>query len=343
MTSSSSSLLFRPWASDDDERQSRQSTSSDQRQKEHHTHLRKSYQRGDEKEGTKSERETSSCSSLTRLPVHKLLPASSESSSSSNNLSHTLNQFNTNNLWSQFLDLNATPVNHHQLHFNNNLFSSNFSQHQLNSLFFPQNDSFQLMSPQSIISSSKDNKRQNAETQVTSRGVSSFRRQRPKRFSCPHCNTAFSNQGQLRGHVRTHTGERPFVCDSCSKSFTRNEELTRHKRIHTGLRPFSCTVCSKSFGRKDHLKKHERTHERVKNNVNSFHSQQDHHLVSTSGLMFPSSSSSQQFLQQSLIPSSIMTSSSSLFSHLHQQQHFMRNLQKASSSSSLSKNLLLNP
>lgn len=28
------------------------------------------------------------------------------------------------------------------------------------------------------------------------------RRQRPKRFHCPHCHIAFSNQGQLRGHVR---------------------------------------------------------------------------------------------------------------------------------------------
>ena len=58
------------------------------------------------------------------------------------------------------------------------------------------------------------------------------KKQRPKRFHCPHCQIAFSNQGQLRGHVRIHTGERPFVCDheNCGKSFTRNEELTRHKR-----------------------------------------------------------------------------------------------------------------
>ncbi|KAI1303065.1 Transcription factor Sp5 [Halotydeus destructor] len=95
------------------------------------------------------------------------------------------------------------------------------------------------------------------------------RRQRPKRFRCPHCHIAFSNNGQLKGHIRTHTGERPFVCEhsNCGKTFTRNEELTRHRRIHTGIRPYSCSVCGKKFGRKDHLKKHQRTHERRLNFV----------------------------------------------------------------------------
>lgn len=32
-------------------------------------------------------------------------------------------------------------------------------------------------------------------------------KQRPKKFRCPHCKVSFSNNGQLKGHVRIHTGE----------------------------------------------------------------------------------------------------------------------------------------
>ena len=40
---------------------------------------------------------------------------------------------------------------------------------------------------------------------------SKLKRQRPKRFNCPHCQIAFSNNGQLMGHIRTHTGIDTFI------------------------------------------------------------------------------------------------------------------------------------
>ncbi|KAF2879512.1 hypothetical protein ILUMI_26666 [Ignelater luminosus] len=34
----------------------------------------------------------------------------------------------------------------------------------------------------------------------------SSRKQRPKKYRCPHCDVGFSNNGQLKGHIRIHTG-----------------------------------------------------------------------------------------------------------------------------------------
>lgn len=39
------------------------------------------------------------------------------------------------------------------------------------------------------------------------------KKQRPKRFQCPHCQVSFSNNGQLKGHIRIHTGKLNLICD----------------------------------------------------------------------------------------------------------------------------------
>ena len=33
------------------------------------------------------------------------------------------------------------------------------------------------------------------------------KKQRPKKFECNYCSTKFCNRGQLKSHIRTHTGE----------------------------------------------------------------------------------------------------------------------------------------
>ncbi|XP_076439467.1 uncharacterized protein LOC143279332 [Babylonia areolata] len=93
--------------------------------------------------------------------------------------------------------------------------------------------------------------------------VGKKRRVRQRNFRCNLCSVTCSNRGQLRGHLRTHTGERPFQCQEpdCRKTFVRNEELTRHRRIHSGERPYPCGSCGKAFMRKDHLNKHIRMHD----------------------------------------------------------------------------------
>lgn len=45
------------------------------------------------------------------------------------------------------------------------------------------------------------------------------RKQRPKKFKCPHCDVAFSNNGQLKGHIRIHTGKLN-AAKRCSTCFT---------------------------------------------------------------------------------------------------------------------------
>lgn len=87
-------------------------------------------------------------------------------------------------------------------------------------------------------------------------------------FRCPLCPRNFTRAFNLRGHVRTHTNERPFVCRVCGRAFTRQHDCRTHEQLHNREIKWVCGGvlengkswgCGRRYDRKSNLSRHRRS------------------------------------------------------------------------------------
>ncbi|XP_021024186.1 zinc finger protein 296 [Mus caroli] len=75
--------------------------------------------------------------------------------------------------------------------------------------------------------------------------VSSAARRSP---TCDVCKKTLSSFSNLKVHMRSHTGERPYSCDRCSYACAQSSKLNRHKKTHRQPAPGSPSTSASSRG-----------------------------------------------------------------------------------------------
>lgn len=87
----------------------------------------------------------------------------------------------------------------------------------------------------------------------------------PEPLRCSECTKCFTNQSQLRVHLKNshQRAKSVYTCDICipTTTFERIDVFKSHVALHEKIKPFTCRICDKNFSRRSNLQSHARTHD----------------------------------------------------------------------------------